>query len=111
MKKFLKKFVSLCLILLISILIMDQFKILEFSNTSRDIFIFLTLICIVISSFSVILTSSSKINKFINYIIFLSTIAGGVIFIMQPKINVFILICLGTSFLYSLSDMLYKKHA
>ncbi|MGL5150213.1 MAG: hypothetical protein ACRC7N_06530 [Clostridium sp.] len=109
MKKFLRKFVSLLLIIFISILIMDKFKILVFSDASRDIITFLTLICVVTSSFSVILTSTSKINKFINSIILISTITGGIVFILNPKLNIFILICLGASLSYALTDMLYKK--
>lgn len=109
MKKFITNFISLCLIILIFLLIMNRLNIVTFSTTLNSIFTFLTLILIVISSFSVILIGSSKLDKFINYIIFLSTITGGIYFIMNPQLNIFILVCLGTSLSYSLKDMLYKK--
>lgn len=111
MKKLVTNFISLCLIILILLLVMNRLNIVNFSTTLNDIFSFLTLILIVVSSFSVILIGSSKLDKFINSIIFLSTIVGGVYFIMNPQLNIFILVCLGTSLTYSLKDMLYKKKA
>lgn len=111
MKKFITNLTSLCLIIFILLLIMNRLNIVNFSNTLNNVFSFLTLVLIVVSSFSVILIGSSKMDKFINSIIFISTIVGGVYFIINPQLNIFILVCLCTSLLYSLKDMLYKKKA
>lgn len=104
-----QKIISLLLIILITLLAFDYFKIIEFSNVLKDSFSFLTLSLMLISSVSVITGKKAGIHKFINYVILSTSILGGLLLIFNSKMNFFIYICLLFTVVYATVDMLYKR--
>ena len=90
MNKLIQKIVSLALLFLISLLVLDYFKIIEFNNVLGSSLSFITIVLIVFSSTSVICTSKSGLNKFINYLILTSITVGIVFRIIYGKLNMVI---------------------
>ncbi|MBM7835787.1 hypothetical protein [Clostridium sardiniense] len=109
MNKYIEKLISLLLVVLILLLTFNHFKIIQFSKVLKDSFSFLTLILIIISSVTVINGKKSGIYKFINYIILISAILGGIYVIINSKLNLSVYICLLFTLSYAIVDMLYKK--
>lgn len=109
MNKLIQKIVSLALLFLISILVLDYFKIIEFNNVLGSSLSFITIVLIVFSSTSVICTSKSGLNKFINYLILTSITVGIVFRIIYGKLNMVIYVALLLTVVYALMDMLYKR--
>ena len=109
MNKMIQKFVSLTLLVLITLLVLDYFKIIEFNTVLGNSLSFVTIILIVFSSTSVICTSRSGLNKFINYIILASITGGVVLKIINGKFNMIIYASLLFTVVYALMDMLYKR--
>ncbi|MDO5039489.1 hypothetical protein [Clostridium sp.] len=104
-----QKVISLLLIIFITLLTFDYFKIIEFSSILRESLSFLTLSLILISSVSVITGKKAGMHKFINYVILTTTLFGGLLLIYQSKVNFLICICLLFTIVYAIVDMLYKK--
>ncbi|MEG2740378.1 hypothetical protein, partial [Clostridium sp.] len=75
----------------------------------NDVFSFLTLALILISSVNVINASKSGLNKFINYIILITALLGGILLIINYKTNIVTYICLIFTVVYAVMDMMYKK--
>ncbi|MDV4151617.1 hypothetical protein R0131_12360, partial [Clostridium sp. AL.422] len=90
-------------------IILNQYYIIEFSDTLKYIIYFLTLILILISSTKEIIISKSGLTKFINCIILFSFIVGGVFSIVTYQINVFVYICMLFAFIHGFIDLIYKK--
>ncbi|MBS5926200.1 MAG: hypothetical protein KIC66_03815 [Clostridium sp.] len=109
MNKLIQKIVSLALLFLISLLVLDYFKIIEFNNVLGSSLSFITIVLIVFSSTSVICTSKSGLNKFINYLILTSITVGIVFRIIYGKLNMVIYVALLLTVVYALMDMLYKR--
>ncbi|MEG1003529.1 hypothetical protein [Clostridium sp.] len=109
MNKYLQKTISLLLVVLITLLTFNHYKIIVFSNTLNDVFSFLTLALILISSVNVINASKSGLNKFINYIILITALLGGILLIINYKTNIVTYICLIFTVVYAVMDMMYKK--
>ena len=109
MNKMIQKIVSLALLFLISLLVLDYFKIIEFNNVLGSSLSFITIVLIVFSSTSVICTSKSGLNKFINYLILTSITVGIVLRIIYGKLNMVIYVALLLTVVYALMDMLYKR--
>lgn len=109
MNKLIQKIVSLTLLFLISLLVLDYFKIIEFNNVLGSSLSFITIVLIVFSSTSVICTSKSGLNKFINYLILTSITVGIVFRIIYGKLNMVIYVALLLTVVYALMDMLYKR--
>lgn len=109
MNKLIQKIVSLALLFLISLLVLDYFKIIEFNNVLGSSLSFITIVLIVFSSTSVICTSKSGLNKFINYLILTSITVGIVLRIIYGKLNMVIYAALLLTVVYALMDMLYKR--
>ena len=109
MNKMIQKIVSLALLFLISLLVLDYFKIIEFNNVLGSSLSFITIVLIVFSSTSVICTSKSGLNKFINYLILTSITVGIVLRIIYGKLNMVIYAALLLTVVYALMDMLYKR--
>ena len=109
MNKLIQKIVSLALLFLISLLVLDYFKIIEFNNVLGSSLSFITIVLIVFSSTSVICTSKSGLNKFINYLILTSITVGIVFRIIYGKLNMVIYAALLLTVVYALMDMLYKR--
>lgn len=109
MNKTIQKIVSLALLFLISLLVLDYLKIIEFNNVLGNSLSFITIILIVFSSTSVICTSKSGLNKFINYLILTAITVGIVLRIIYEKLNMVIYAALLLTVIYALMDMLYKR--
>ena len=109
MNKKIKKIISLALLFLISLLVLDYFKIIEFNNVLGSSLAFITIVLIVFSSTSVICTSKSGLNKFINYLILTAITVGIVLRITYGKLNMVIYAALLLTVVYALMDMLYKR--
>ncbi|AQM59885.1 hypothetical protein I3900191A7_04990 [Clostridium baratii] len=109
MNRYIQKVISLLLVILITLLTFNHYKILVYSNTLQDVFSFLTLALILISSVNVINISKSGLNKFINYIILISAVTGGILLIIDYKTKIVVYICLLFTIVYAIMDMLYKK--
>lgn len=108
MIKNISKICSFLLLFLISVLALNQFKIINYSNDLRDIFYFLTLILIMFSSVTTLLTNKSGFFKFVSVLIMLALIVGGINFILDPGLNIFLYVCFICTAIYSLIDMFYK---
>lgn len=109
MNKMIQKFVSLSLLLLITLLVLNYLKIIEFNTILRDSLSFITIVLILFSSTSVICTSRSGLNKFINYLILAAITVGVVVKIIYGKLNMIIYAALLLTAIYALMDMLYKR--
>ncbi|MPM05687.1 hypothetical protein SDC9_51978 [bioreactor metagenome] len=112
MNKFLiliNKIISILLIFFIVFIILNEYYIIEFSNTLKYVLYFLTLILILISSTKEIIVNKSGLSKFINCIILFSSIVGGVFSIVANQINIFIYICILFSLIYGFIELVYKK--
>ncbi len=109
MNKYIQKIISLSLIILIFLLSLNHFKIIEFSKILKESFSFITLILIIISSISVVNSKKPGIYKFINYIILITAILGGILVIIYSKLNLSVYLCILFTLIYALIDILYKK--
>lgn len=109
MNNIIQKILSLTLLILITLLTFDYFKVIEFDKVLKNCFTFIIVISSVISSMGVILSKAPGVMKFINYVIILSLLLGGMLIITQNKLNLFIVIFLVFTISYSLIDMLYKS--
>lgn len=109
MNKLILKVVSLCLVILITLLVLDYFKIITFTKVIKNILALITVILTVFSSTAVICTSKSGFNKFLNYVILMATIVGLVLFEINNALNNIIYVALLFTVVYALTDMLYKS--
>ena len=109
MNRMIEKCVSLVLVVLITLLVLDYFKIIVFSKMIGECLSFITVVLIVFSSTSAICTSKSGLNKFINYIILLTITVGLVITIVYDKLNIIVYLALLFTVVYALMDMLFNK--
>lgn len=109
MRQAFSKILNISLIIVMTFLILNEYYVIEFSSKLRDILIFVGLILILIVALREILTSTSKFSKFINGVILLCTIIGGVGAIVTGQLNMFIYICIMFSLLYCFVDLVYKK--
>lgn len=109
MNKMISKIVSLSLVILITLLVLDYFRIISFTKVLRESFYLVTVILIVFSSTIAICTSKSGFNKFINYIILVATTTGLLIYVITSKLNNVLYIALLCTIVYALMDMLIKS--
>lgn len=109
MQRILNRLLNISLIIIILFLILNEYYVIEFSSKLKDVFIFLSLILILITAIREILTSSSKLSKFVNGVILISTVIGGVGAIATGQLNLFIYICIMFSLIYCFIDLVYKK--
>ena len=108
MIKNISKICSFILLFLLLVLALNQFQIMNYSNTLKNIFYLLTMILIMFSSVLTLLTNKSGMFKFLSVIIMLSLIAGGILSIITPGLNISLYICIVLSAIYSMIDMFYK---
>lgn len=106
---FINKIINILLVFFIVFIILNQYYIIEFSNTLKYVLYFLTLILILISSTKEIIVSKSGLTRFINCIILFTFIVGGVFSIITNQINVFIYICMLFSLINGFIDLIYKR--
>ena len=106
---FINKIINILLVFFIVFIILNQYYIIEFSNTLKYVLYFLTLILMLVSSTKEILISKSGLTKFINCIILFSFIVGGVFLIINNQVNIFIYICILFSLINGFIDLVYKR--
>lgn len=109
MNNYVQKIVSLILVVLITLLVLSECKIIVFSLVIKDVLSFITIVLMIFSSTSVICCSKSALNKFINYLILLTVIVGITVVIINKELNVVVYVSLLLSVVYALIDMLYNK--
>lgn len=109
MEKVIDKLLSILLIFAVAFLILNQYYIVEFSETIKNVLMFITLILVLMSSTKEIFTGKSKLSKFLNILILSSTIIGGVLCVATKQLNMFLIICTLGSFCLSFIDLVYKK--
>lgn len=106
---FINKIVNMLLVFFITFIVLNQYYIIEFSDTLKYILYFLTLILILVSSTKEILLGKSGLSKFISYIILFTFIVGGISSIISNEINIFIYICILFSLVHGFIDLIYKR--
>lgn len=109
MNKMISKIVSLSLVILITLLTLDYFRIISFTRVLSDSLSLITVILIIFSSTIGICTSKSGFNKFINYIILVATTAGLLIYVITSRLNNVLYIALLCTIVYALMDMIIKS--
>lgn len=108
MIKNISKICSFLLLFLLSALILNEFKVMNYSSDLKKVFYFLTLILIMFSSVTTLLTNKSGFFKFVSVVIMLALVAGGILSILKPGLNISLYVCLILTVVYSLIDMFYK---
>ena len=108
MNKYIQKIVSLSLIILICLLALDFFSVISFKQIIKDSISFATLTLIIFSSTATIFSKSSKISKFMSYMILLTIFSGLMIYIITGALNPAIYIGLSITAFSSLVDMIYQ---
>lgn len=109
MNNIVQKILSLTLLILITLLTFDYFKVIEFEKSLSEAFSFIIVIFAIVSAMGVILSSAPGIMKFINFVILFTLTVGGLLFIYKNTLNMFLIIFILFTVTYSLIDMLYKK--
>ena len=108
MIKNISKICSFILLFLFLVLTLNQFEIMTYSDILKNIFYFLGILLIMFSSVITLLTNKSNFFKFLSVSIMLSLVAGGIMSIINPGLNIFLYICMILSAVYSIIDMFYK---
>ena len=109
MNKFINKFLNILLIVFITLLFLNQLYVIEFSIDLKNVFIFLTLIIILLISTREILTGKSNFLKFINIVTLSSIIIGGVASVITKQLNILIYICILFSLFQCLFELIQNK--
>lgn len=109
MDKVIDKILSIFLIMFIVFLILNEYYVIQFSDTLKNVLSFLTLILILIRSMKELVSNKSAFARFINGIILFCTIVGGVFAIVNTSLNMFIYVSLLFSTVFSLISLVYKK--
>ena len=102
------KVCSFLLLFFISVLTLNQISIVTFSDMLKNIFYFLTLILIMVSSVTTILRNKSGFFKFIGALIIAALVVGGILSILKPGLNIVIYGCIILTAIYSMIDIFYK---
>lgn len=108
MIKNISKICSFILLFLFLVLVLNQFEIMTYSDILKNIFYFLGILLIMFSSVITLLTNKSNFFKFLSVSIMLSLVAGGIMSIINPGLNIFLYICMILSAVYSIIDIFYK---
>ena len=108
MIKNISKICSFLLLFLLSVLALNEFQIMNYSENLKKIFYFLTLVLIMFSSVTTLLTNKSGFFKFVSVVIISALVAGGVMSIIKPGLNISLYVCTILIAVYSLIDIFYK---
>ncbi|WP_300385623.1 hypothetical protein [Clostridium sp.] len=109
LKFLVNRLISISLIFFIISLILNEYKIIEFSLSVKYTLYFLTFILIIVSSTKEIIINKSGLSKFINFVIIVAFLVGGVLSINKNQINNLIYLCILFSLSYGFIEILYKK--
>lgn len=110
MDKVIDKILSIFLIMFIVFLLLNEYYVIQFSDTLKNVLSFLTLILLLIISMKELVTNKSGIARFINGVILFCTIVGGVFAIVNTSLNIFIYASLLFAMVFSLISLVYKKN-
>lgn len=110
MDKIIDKVLSIFLVMFIVFLVLNEYYVIQFSDTLKNVLSFLTLILLLILSMKELVTNKSGLARFINGIILFCVIVGGVFAIVNESLNVFIYISLVFALAFSLISLVYKKN-
>ena len=109
MNKFVNRFLNILLIVFITLLILNQFYVIEFSIDLKNVFIFLTLTIILFCSTKEIFIGKSGFLKFISIVTLLCTIIGGIFSVLSKQLNILIYICILFSVFQCLFELIQNK--
>lgn len=109
MNKFVNRFLNILLIVFITLLILNQFYVIEFSIDLKNVFIFLTLTIILFCSTKEIFIGKSGFLKFVSIVTLLCTIIGGVFSVLTKQLNILIYICILFSVFQCLFELIQNK--
>ncbi|MGL5351835.1 MAG: hypothetical protein ACRDA5_00770 [Clostridium sp.] len=109
MDKVIDKLLSIFLIMFVVFLILNEYYVIQFADTLKNVLSFLTLILILMTSMKELVSNKSVIARFINGVILFCTIVGGVFAIVNTSLNMFIYVSLLFSTVFSLISLVYKK--
>lgn len=109
MIKNISKICSFSLLFLLSIIALNEFQIMIYSDKLKNIFYFLVLILIMFSSVTTLLTNKSGFFKFVGAVVVIALVAGGIMYILKPVLNISIYVCIILISIYSLIDIFYKS--
>lgn len=109
MDKIIDKVLSIFLIMFVVFLILNEYYIIQFSDTLKSVLAFLTLVLILVISMKELITNKSGLARFINGVILFFIIVGGVFAIVNSNLNLFIYISLLFSMVFSIISLVYKK--
>lgn len=110
MDKVIDKILGIFLIMLVVFLTLNEYYIIQFSDILKNVFSFLTLVLILMTSMKEVITNKSGIARLVNIIILFCTIVGGVFAIVNTTLNLFIYVSLLFSIVFSLISLVYKKN-
>ncbi|MBE6071246.1 MAG: hypothetical protein E7208_04740 [Clostridium butyricum] len=102
------KICSFLLLFLFTVLSLNQFEIISYSEQLKYIFYFVSLLLIMFSSVTTLLTNKSGFFKFISIAIMACLAVGGISAIIQNGFNIFLYVSVIFTAVYSLVDMFYK---
>lgn len=108
MIKNISKICSFILLFLFLVLALNELKIMNYSDILKNIFYFITMILVMFSSVITLLTNKSGFFKFTSVVIMLSLVAGGILYIIKPSLNIALYVCVILSCIFSMIDMFYK---
>ncbi|MBB6622633.1 hypothetical protein [Clostridium gasigenes] len=109
MDKVIDKILSIFLIMFVVFLVLNEYYVIQFSGTLKNVLVFLTLILILMTSMKQLVTNKSGLARFINGVILFCTIVGGVFAIVNKSLNIFIYVSLLFAIVFSLISLVYKK--
>lgn len=109
MSKAINKSLYILLIILVIFLVLNQFYVIQFSEDLKNVFMFLTLIIILLTSVKEIIISKSGFIKFLSCVTLFCIIVGGIGSVISKQINLFIYLCLLFSLLHGFVELVYSK--
>ena len=109
MFKYIIKLMCMSLIICIVFLILNEFYVIDFSNTTKSILIFITLSFILLTSLNEALLGINKFTKIINSLNLICALLGGVLSIYKSELNPLIYLCLILSLTNSAIVLTYSK--
>lgn len=109
MNKFINTLLNILLIVFITLLILNQFYVIEFSIDLKNVFIFLALTIILFCSTKEIFIGKSGFLKFISIVTLLCTIIGGVFSVLTKQLNILVYICILFSVFQCLFELIQNK--
>ena len=109
MNVYVQRTVSLCLIVLVSLLGLDFFQIISLESVLRNCFYVITFILLVVSSTAVVCSGAALVHKIINYAILFLSVIGLTLSALSGALNILIYVVILFAFCYSCYDMVVRK--